>query len=70
MNTTTLKIEGMNCASCAERITKVVEREPGVRDAAVSFAEGQASIRFNPASTNEGRLIEVVEQAGFTVVRD
>lgn len=70
MDTTTIKIEGMNCDSCAERITKLVEKEPGVRDAAVSFAEGQARIRFNPGATNEKRLAEIVEQAGFTVLTD
>lgn len=34
VNTVTMRIEGMHCEGCAERITLLLEKEPGVRDAA------------------------------------
>ncbi len=67
MNTVTINIEGMHCDGCAERITALLEKEPGVRDAAVSFANGQARVRYNSHAVHEDRLVEVIEGGGFSV---
>ena len=67
MNTTTLNIHGMHCDGCATRVKTLLEREPGVREAYVSFAEGVARIMFNPRILGEDRLVEVIEQGGFSV---
>ncbi len=67
MNTVTIKIEGMHCDGCAERITTLLEKEPGVRDAAVSFADGHARVRYNSHAIHEDRLVEVIEGGGFNV---
>ncbi len=67
MNTVTIKIEGMHCDGCAERITILLEKEPGVRDAAVSFADGQARVRYNSHAIHQDRLVEVIEGGGFSV---
>jgi copper chaperone CopZ len=45
----TLKIAGMHCEGCAATIKAVVEREPGVRMATVSFADHETRILFDPA---------------------
>ena len=37
MQTTTFKIEGMHCEGCAQTIQALVERERGVKAAAISF---------------------------------
>jgi copper chaperone CopZ len=68
MKTVTLKIEGMNCSSCANTIKTLVEGEPGVQVATVSFDEGQARILYDPQTVNEDRLVAAVEKAGFRVV--
>ncbi len=67
MNTVTINIEGMHCDGCAERITTLLQKEPGVRDAAVSFANGQARVRYNSHAVHEDRLVEVIEGGGFSV---
>lgn len=67
MGETVLKIEGMHCDGCAARIRTVLEREPGVRSAEVSFTNKQARVEYNLQSLDEGRLVEVVETAGFEV---
>lgn len=67
MTTTTLKIDGMHCDGCAARIQSLLSKQAGVREADVSFAEGTARLSFNPQSVDEGRLIEVIEGAGFSV---
>ncbi len=66
METVTLTIEGMKCDGCAERIHGLLVKELGVRQALVSFPEGCATITFNPLSTTEANLRNVIERAGFT----
>ena len=68
MKTVTFKIEGMNCSGCANTIKTLVESEPGVQVATVSFDEGQARILYDPQTVSEERLVAVVQKPGFHVV--
>lgn len=68
MKTTIFRIEGMNCDACANTIKRLVEKEPGVRMASVSFAERQARVLHDPKATPEDRLVEVIQRPGFRVV--
>lgn len=67
MNRTTFTIGGMHCDGCARRIKSLLLREPGVREARVSFPGGLAEVRYNPHVMTETRLIEMIEDAGFAV---
>jgi len=68
MKTATFTIEGMHCDGCATTIKTVLEREPGVQIAAVSFAESQARVLYDPQATAEDRLVATIEKPGFRVV--
>lgn len=68
MKQTRLKIEGMHCEGCAHTIKTLVEKEPGVQRAEVSFEGGDARILFDPRATSEDRLVAVVEKPGYHVV--
>jgi len=68
MKTATFKVEGMHCEGCATTIKTVLEREPGVQMATVSFAEGQARVLYDPQATAEDRLVAMIEKPGFRVV--
>ena len=67
MNSLTLTVEGMHCDGCAETIRAVVEREPGVKAAAVSFTGGEARILYDPAATSADWLVAAVGRLGFRV---
>ena len=67
MRDTSLEIRGMHCDGCAARIKSLVEREPGVREAEVSFAEGHARVRYNEHAISEASLREVIENGAFEV---
>ena len=67
MQTIQLAIQGMHCESCAARIRTLLAREPGVREAGVSFHEGRARVRFNGNAASVERLVQVIENAGFEV---
>jgi copper chaperone CopZ len=68
MKTATFTIEGMHCDGCAATIKTLVEKQPGVQMAAVSFAEGQARILYDPQTIGEDCLVTAIEKPGFRVV--
>lgn len=63
-----LKIEGMYCAACSARITKVLERLPGVESAQVNNLTGQAKVLYDPALVGRREFREVIEKAGYTLL--
>ena len=68
MRTTIFRIEGMNCDACANSIKSLVEKEPGVRMASVSFDERLARVLYDPQAVGEERLVDVIQEPGFRVV--
>lgn len=58
-----LAIEGMTCASCANRIERKLNKLDGVT-ATVNFATEKAHV-IAPAGTDAAVLIDTVEQAGY-----
>ena len=68
MKTTIFRIEGMNCDACANTIKNLVEKEPGVRMASVSFTDRQARVLYDPQAIQEDRLVAAIQKPGFRVV--
>jgi copper chaperone CopZ len=68
MKTTVFRIEGMNCDACANTIKNLVEKEPGVRMASVSFTDRQARVLYDPQAIAEDRLVAAIQKPGFRVV--
>ena len=67
MNSVTLKVEGMHCDGCAATIQALLERNGGVRKAAVSFEEGEARVLYDVQSVTEDQLTATIEKGGFRV---
>ena len=68
MKTTVFKIEGMKCDACANTIKDLVEKQPGVRMASVSFGEGLVRVLYDPQAVVEDRLVDAIQKPGFRVV--
>lgn len=70
MSTTTdrleLQIEGMTCASCANRIERKLNKLDGV-SATVNYATEKAAVSVAPEVTRQ-QLVDAVEAAGYGVV--
>lgn len=66
METKTIRIEGMHCDGCASRVKGLLEKEPGVREAAVSYPDGEARVKFNEHTVGADQLRQVIERAGYT----
>jgi len=69
MKTALLQIEGMHCNGCAESIRSVVERQPGVQAAEVSYDRSQARILYDPDAIPEQRIVVTVQKLGYRVTQ-
>ena len=66
----TLPITGMTCANCAFTVERTLKKTEGVSEATVNFATEQATVAFDPALVETGRLVKRVQDAGYGVVTD
>jgi Cu+-exporting ATPase len=60
-----LNVTGMTCAACARRIERALSKEAGVRSAGVNFATSRATVEYDPAATDGGRLVETIKGVGY-----
>jgi copper chaperone CopZ len=60
-----IKIEGMHCHKCEQKIQKALTRHPGVHEVEVDFASGQASVLYDQKSVTVAKLMEAVNGAGY-----
>ena len=65
VETDTLDLQGMHCASCVARIERSLKKVAGVEEAAVNLATNRASVTYDPAQTSTSSLIAAVEKAGY-----
>lgn len=57
----------MHCDGCAATIQALLERNGGIRKAAVSFKQGEARVLYDPRSVTEKQLTATIEKSGFRV---
>lgn len=63
-----LRIEGMDCASCALKIENAMKRLPGVSDINVSYGQESLTLRFDQDRTSVTAIEDKVRALGFTPV--
>lgn len=68
IETVTLPVEGMTCASCVARVEKAIQKVPGVQTAAVNLATEKAAIHFDGSQATLDKIILAVDEAGYTLV--
>jgi Cu+-exporting ATPase len=64
-----LKIGGMSCAACAQRIEKNLNKKKGVTQAAVNFASQTAMVSYDSAMTGEEDIEKVIKDSGYEVIK-
>jgi len=65
MNQITIKIKNMHCASCAQRVEKIIKNLDGVQSASVNLAAEKASVEYDPEKLRLSVIREAIEKAGF-----
>ena len=67
---TTLRIDGMHCASCVAAVEKSLKTIPGVKTASVNLATESATVSYDDGSVAIDDLSEAVDRAGYKVVSE
>ncbi|HWT73528.1 MAG TPA: heavy metal translocating P-type ATPase [Mobilitalea sp.] len=70
MNKETIKISGMTCAACAQRVQKAVGKLEGVANASVNFATEKLSVEFNEEKASIPAIKDAIIDAGYGVIED
>ncbi|MDI3522549.1 MAG: P-type Cu+ transporter [Bacillota bacterium] len=65
-----VRISGMSCAACAQRIEKGLNQVDGVKEARVNYATAQAALELEPGAAGLGPVIQKVRDLGYDVVLD
>jgi copper chaperone CopZ len=60
-----IRIEGLHCHKCEQTIKKHLQKVPGVNEAEVDFASGQASVLYNPQLITIPQLISKIRETGY-----
>ena len=66
MDTVTLKLRGMSCASCANNVEESIRSVPGVSECSVNFGAEQASVTYDPKRTDLEAIQDAVDAAGYS----
>ena len=62
----TLKVDGMRCGACANRVQTVAKRIDGVGEVLVSHERGTAQVSYDPAKTDPAAIAKAItEHSGF-----
>jgi len=67
---TTIKIDGMHCASCVASVEKALAAVDGVQEASVNLATESARIIYNPEQASMNDFIAAVDSVGYEVVSE
>ncbi|CAB3395442.1 copper [Cu(I)] transporter ATPase [Kyrpidia spormannii] len=65
----TLAIQGMTCATCANRIEKGLSKLPGIEEAFVNLALEKATVEFDPRQVSVKDIEDKVRSLGYQVAK-
>lgn len=70
LSTLTIKIGGMSCAVCANRVEKGLSSLNGVEKAGVNFATEKASVTYDKTHIGLNEISQKIEKLGFQVIKE
>ena len=60
-----LDVIGMTCAACSSRIEKVLNKQPGIKQATVNLTTENAMVEYNPGMMNVEDIIGRIQKTGY-----
>jgi Cu+-exporting ATPase len=70
VETLTIGVGGMTCASCVARVERALKKVPGVGAATVNLATEKATVSFAADACEVGSLLGAIENAGYEPRRE
>ena len=68
IQTLTLPVEGMTCASCVARVEKALKTTGGIESAIVNLATEKVTVSFDASKADMDEMSKAVENAGYKLV--
>lgn len=65
-----LRIKGMSCSACANRVERVVKKLEGVEEASINFASETLVVRYDNNQLDTAQIEAVIEKAGYGVQKN
>ena len=66
----TLKIEGMTCSACANRVERITKKLEGVENSTVNFATEKLIVNIDENIIGYSEIKAAVEKAGYKLVKE
>ncbi len=67
VQTVTLKIDGMTCASCVTRVEKAISKAQGVKNVSINLVSEKATLSIDKDNYNFEEVKKLIEDAGYEV---
>ncbi len=67
MEQLTLRVSGMSCTGCEQRVQKALGRLEGVQRSGADHRRAEVRVVFDAARTSEQAIRACVERAGYAV---
>jgi copper chaperone CopZ len=68
VDTVVLRVSGMACSGCEQRINTVLRRVEGVREVTADHSTGVVRVRVGPELADRAVLAERLAAAGYPVI--
>ena len=65
MQTEVIKVGGMNCMGCVNKVKTALENIPGVKRANVSLEQKQVTIQYDESDAAQEQFRQAIRNAGF-----
>ena len=62
-----LKINGMKCTGCSQRVERALKNTDGIADASVNLETREANISYNKDLVTYDKICETIVDLGFEV---
>jgi len=60
-----INVSGMTCAACQAHVQKALQQTPGVAQAQVNLMTGEATVAFDPHTTEPAKLVDAIVETGY-----
>lgn len=65
MEQVTLKITGMSCGSCVNKIETALKQQEGVEQAKVNLKKGIVKLKYDGSIQSSDKLNAVIQEVGY-----
>lgn len=67
MENITLKINGMKCTGCSQRVERALKNTDGIESASVNLETREANVSYNKDEISINEICDTITDVGFEV---